>query len=249
MKAIVLAAGYGTRLYPLTRDCPKTLLRVAGRPMVEWVVEGIARAPGLDAVALVTNDRFAGHHERWLARYKAPCPVTVVNDGTTSDADKLGAVRDIQLAKGRLGLDDDLLVVAGDNPMGLDVSAFAAFFREKGAAAVALRDMKVSSLISRYSVVSLDSSSRITDFEEKPPAPRSSLIAICLYAFPRRELGLLDRYLAEGGNPDAPGYYIQWMVRETAAYGWVFDAPWFDVGDIDSYNEANARWGARQAER
>jgi glucose-1-phosphate thymidylyltransferase len=249
MQAILLGAGYGTRLYPLTKDRPKTLLPIAGKPMVEWILARLAAVPGLDGVALVTNDRFAGHHARWLAQASQPLKVTLVNDGTKSDADKLGAVGDIRLARDRLRLDDDLLVVAGDNLFELDVAAFAAFFRERQAPVIALKNMKGSSLISRYSVVTLDASSRVTAFEEKPARPKTHLIAICLYLFPKASLGLLDAYFAQGGNPDAPGYYIQWLCRQTAAYGWVFDAPWFDIGDIDSYNEANARYGGAQAGR
>lgn len=247
MKAVLLAAGYGTRLYPLTQDCPKTLLPVAGRPMIEWILDRLAKVPGLDGVALVTNDRFAPHHERWLAGAKPPCPVTVINDGTRTDADKLGAVGDIRLVRDRLKIDDDLLVVAGDNLFEFEVPAFVDFFRRKNAPAVALRDMKGSPLISKYSVVTLDADARIAHFEEKPPRPRTSLIAICLYAFPKASLPLIDEYFAQGGNPDAPGYYIQWLCKRTPSYGWVFDAPWFDIGDLDSYNQANARFGAARA--
>lgn len=249
MKAILLAAGYGTRLYPLTKDRPKTLLPVAGKPMVEWILSRLAQVKGLDAVTLVTNARFTPHHERWLAGAKPPLPVTLVNDGTQSDADKLGAVGDIRLARDRSGIDDDLLVVAGDNLFEFDVAPFAALMGEKAAPVVALKDMKASPLVSQYGVVSVDAAGRIVGFEEKPARPKSSLIAICLYAFPRATLPLIDEYLKSGGNPDAPGYYIQWLWRRTPTYGWVFDAPWYDIGDIDSYHEANTRFGGQQAGR
>ena len=249
MKAILLGAGYGTRLYPLTKDTPKTLLSIAGRPMVEWILERLSKVEGLDSVALVTNDRFAPHHERWAAGYKGALPVTIVNDGTRTDATKLGAVGDLRFTRDRLKLDDDLLVVAGDNLFEFDPAEFVRFFRAKQAPAVALKDLKGSPLLSRYSVVTLDDSQRITDFEEKPPRPKTSLISICLYAFPRKTLALMDEYIAEGGNPDAPGYYIQWLTKRTATYGWAFDAAWFDIGDLDSYNQANTRFGAAQAGR
>lgn len=247
MKAVVLGAGYGTRLYPLTQNLPKTLLSVGGRPMVEWILDRLAAVPGLDSVALVTNARFAPHHERWLAQARLPLPVTILSDGTRSDADKLGAVGDVRFVRDRLKLDDDMLVVAGDNLFEFDVAPFVALFRERQAPVIALKDMKGSPLIRQYSVVTLGEGGRITAFEEKPARPRTSLISICLYAFPRATLPLLDEYFAQGGNPDAPGYYIQWLVKRTPSYGWVFDAPWLDIGDIDSYNEANARYGARQA--
>ncbi len=247
MKAILLAAGYGTRLKPLTDDCPKTLLDVAGRPMIEWILEGLARVPGLDAVALVTNDRFAPHHERWAAAYRGPLKPGILNDGTRSDATKLGAVGDLKLVKDRLKLDDDVLVVAGDNLFEFDPAQFAAFFRRKDAAAVALKNLEDPALVPKYAVVSLDDADRVTHFEEKPAQPKSSLISTCFYAFPRRELGLIDTYLASGGNPDAPGHYLQWLYRQTALYGWVFRDAWLDIGDLASYREANARFSARKA--
>ena len=244
MKAVLLAAGYGTRLLPLTADCPKTLLDVAGKPMIEWILEGLARVPGLDAVALVTNDRFAPHHERWAVSYRGPLKPSVLNDGTRTDATKLGAVGDLKLVKDRLKLDDDLLVVAGDNLFEFDPAKFAAFFRQKNAAVVALKDMKGSPLLSQYGLVNLGPDQRMTGFEEKPKVPTSDLVSTCFYAFPRRELGLIDTYLASGGNPDAPGHYLRWLYRQTAVYGWVFQDAWLDIGDLASYREANERFRA-----
>lgn len=249
MRALLLAAGYGTRLLPLTEDCPKTLLSVGGRPMVAWILDGLARVPGLDRVALVTNARFAPHHRRWLSGYRPPRPslaLEVVDDGTSTEQTKLGAVADIRLGRDRLmeGTGDDLLVVAGDNLFELDVARFAAFALGKGSPAVALKDMRGSPLLSRYGLVEIDASARVVGFEEKPAKPRSSLASTCLYLFPKASLPLLDRYLSSGGNPDAPGHYLQWLYRETAVYGWVFTEDWLDIGDLASYEEANARYAA-----
>ena len=244
MKAVVLAAGYGTRLRPLTDDCPKTLLPVGGRPMVEWILERIARVPGLDGAWLVSNGRFAPHHRRWLAAARTPIPVTLVDDGTLTEKTRLGAVGDIRLARDRIGASEDLLIVAGDNLFELDAARFAAFFRRKDGSAVALKDLGQSPLASKYGVVTIGSEGRVTGFEEKPASPKSGLISTCLYAFPARELGLIDKYLGAGGNPDAPGHYLQWLCRETAVYGWVFQEDWLDIGDLASYEEANARYGA-----
>lgn len=238
MKALLLGAGYGTRLYPLTKNCPKPLLPVGRKPMVEWILDRILPTPGLDGIALVTNARFAPAFEDWKKRFKAPVPVTIFNDGTTSNEDRLGAVGDINFTLQEGKIDDDLLVVAGDNLFEFDVPKMVAAARAKGPT-VCLKDLgTVTPLLSQYSVVTLDSSSRITDFEEKPARPKTSLISICCYWFPRATLPLISRYLSEGHNKDQPGWYIQWLVRQVPTYGYIVEGVWFDIGDIDSYNRA-----------
>lgn len=240
MKALLLGAGYGTRLYPLTKNVPKPLLPIGKKPMVEWILDRLIPVPGVDGVALVTNARFAQAFEAWAKLYRCPVPVRIYNDGTTSNDDRLGAVGDIQFTIREGKIDDDLLVVAGDNLFEFDVAKVVKFGKEKGGPVVCLKDMKhAGSLISQYSVVTLDQSKRIVDFEEKPKQPKTSLISICLYYFPKSTLSLVDRYLAEGNNKDQPGWYIQWLVKTVSTYGFVIDGLWFDIGDIDSYNKAN----------
>ncbi|MBI4231099.1 MAG: nucleotidyltransferase family protein [Planctomycetes bacterium] len=239
MKVLILGAGYATRLYPLTATRPKPLLTVADRPMLEWILEGLSAVEGIDRGYLVTNERFARQYAAWLRDAKTPWPVELINDGSTSDQDKLGAVGDLQLAIEKKSIRDDLLVMAGDNLLRMDMGAFAREFARRHETLVALKDVTGSPMIRRYSVVTLDADRRIIDFEEKPAYPQSSLIAICLYLLPGAELPLVERYLSEGHNRDAPGYYIQWLHRVTRVYGHVFKDLWFDIGDIDSYNEAN----------
>ncbi len=244
MKALILGAGYATRLYPLTASRPKPLLPVADRPMLDWIVESLAGVPGIDRTYLVTNERYAQQYTSWLHEAKAPWPVELINDGSTTDQDKLGAVGDLQLAIEKKSIRDDLLVIAGDNLLRMDLGAFAREFERRRGTLIALKDMTGSPLIRRYSVVTLDADRRILEFEEKPAYPQSSLIAICLYLFPGAELSLVERYLSEGHNRDAPGYYIQWLHRVTRVYGHVFKDLWFDIGDIDSYDEANRAYAA-----
>jgi len=246
VKALLLGAGYGTRLYPLTRDLPKPLLRIGRKPMVEWILDRLATAPGLDEVALVTNARFAGQFESWARGYSGPVPVRIFNDGTTSNEDRLGAVGDMQFVLREGKIDDDLLVVAGDNLFEFDAKLLVEFARSKGGPAVCLKDMAgAGALISQYSVVTMDANLRITDFEEKPAKPKTSLISICLYYFPRATLPLIGTYLAAGNNKDQPGWYIQWLVRQVPTFGYVIDGAWFDIGDIESYNRANALYEKR----
>lgn len=245
MKALILGAGYGVRLYPLTKNQPKPLIHVGGRPVIEWSLEQILSLRSVDEVIIVVNNRFYENYERWhyeytLTRAGQKNRIRLCNDGTNSADDRLGAIGDIQFAIDKFSIRDDLLVVAGDNLFQFSLADFVRFSKKYGASIV-LKNMKEidKELISQYSVVTLNGDNRITDFEEKPPSPKSSLIAICLYLFPQNDLGLIKKYLVSGFNPDAPGYYIQWLYKQISVYGYTLKGSWFDIGDIDSYNVAN----------
>lgn len=242
MKVLLLGAGYATRLYPLTRDKPKPLLPVGGIPILERILDNVLGIPAVDHVYIVTNRKFADHYRAWVDHLQAErpprVPVEVIDDGTLTAETRLGAVGDMKYVMSAAKIKDDLLVIAGDNLLGFDLREFAAFFTKHGSC-VCLKDIAGSDLISRYSVVTLDAAGKIVEFEEKPPAPKTSLISIGVYLFHRKIHRLLDKYLREGGNPDAPGYYIQWLHRQTDLHGFVTTGDWFDIGDIDSYNEAN----------
>lgn len=237
MKALVLGAGYATRLYPLTKDRPKPLLPVNGKPILERIIESLLAIADLDSIYIVSNHRFADHFRAWQKGYKCRCAIEVFDDGTVSNEDRLGAVGDIQFVLERARIKDDLLVVAGDNLLEANLSDFAAFFRKNGAC-VGLKDLGESELVSQYSVVELDKNGRIVNFEEKPPNPKTTLISTCLYLFPKKQLKLVKEYLDAGHNKDAPGYYIEWLYRQIELWGYVVPGAWFDIGDIDSYNKA-----------
>lgn len=246
MKALILGAGYATRLHPLTKHQPKPLLPVAGRPMVEWILDRLDAVEGIDEVHLVSNATFISHYESWRRAYRGKRPVRLLDDGTTSDASKLGAVGDIRKVIADRRIEDDLLVVAGDNLFDLDVGRFVSFARERNAPAIALKDLKDKDAIRRkFSVVEVDGERRITAFVEKPDEPATTMISICLYHLPRQTLPLVEEYLSGGGNPDAPGHYIQWLVKRTPSYGWTFDSTWYDIGDLDSYRKASAAFEGR----
>ena len=244
MKALCLGAGYGTRLYPLTKDRPKPLLPVGGRPILERILERILPIPEVDEIYVVSNHRFAAAYETWAKRYRCPPDrkIRIFDDGTLTNEDRLGAVGDLQFVLEQSKLDDDFLVVAGDNLLDFDLRDFVAFARPRGNA-IGLKDMKDRSLISRYSVVEVDRDRKVVHFEEKPPYPRTTLISLGVYFFPRGDLGLMRRYLDSGGSPDAPGYYIQWLYKQVPVFGYVTEGTWFDIGDIDSYNRANELYG------
>lgn len=237
MKAVLLGAGYATRLYPLTKERPKPLLPVAGTPMIEHVLACLAPIRDLTHTYIVSNHQFVERYRDWLAGYRGRKKIDLLDDGTSSDEDRLGAVGDIQFAVEHAKIDDDLLVVAGDNLICFDLRDLVARFKKQGAM-VALKDMGTRD-IRRYSVVQLDAEGRIVEFEEKPANPKSSLIAMCLYVLPKAVVPRIREYLDAGHNSDAPGYFIEWLHRKTTCYGYLVQGPWFDIGDIDSYNEAN----------
>lgn len=238
MKALILCAGYATRLYPLTVDKPKHLLPVAGKPMLNHLIEKLEKVKQIDAIYLVTNEKFYGMFEEWQKNSEFKKKIEVFNDKTTSDGAKLGAIGDMKFVIDKAKINDDLFVVAGDNLFRLDVNKFVSFF-EKNGAAVALYNVKNLELMKKYSEVKIDEKSRVVSFQEKPPAPESTLAAICMYLFPKKKLNLIEQYINEGNNPDQPGRYIQYLYKREPVYGFVFTESWYDIGDLEQYKQAD----------
>ncbi len=241
MKVIILAAGYATRLYPLTLTQPKPLLPVAGKPMIEHVLDNLAAMGGLDRIYVVTNAKFAGHFQKWSDDYgaRAHLSFTVVNDGSTDDSNKLGAIGDIHYVIQSHKVDDDLIVVAGDNLFSEKLDGFGRFCREKNAPVLALYDVGDLEQIKKYSSISLDGEGRIKSFEEKPKNPTSTLTGIALYFYPKATLPLINQYIAEGNNPDQPGRLVQWLYPRTPVYTWRVPGIWYDIGSKETLEEAN----------
>ena len=237
MKAVILAAGYATRLAPLTDAMPKHLLPIGGRPMLDWILDKL-RTTDVDAIHLVTNDRFAADFERWAAGKR----VEVHNDGTTSNEDRLGAIGDLQFVRDRAGLDDDLLVVAGDNLFDYSLRDYVAYWRAKrNASCVAVHDVGDLKLVRQYSVVDVDRTDRIVGFIEKPERPTTTLAATAAYLFARDHARMVEEYLAGGHPPDAPGSFVAWLYRRVPVYAYAFGGEWFDIGDHGQLLEADNR--------
>lgn len=245
MKAIILAAGYATRLRPLTDSIAKQLLPVGGRPMLDWVCDKIEEVA--DGIHLVTNSRFAPAFEKWAS---SRATVTVHDDGTATNEDRLGAIGDIEFVLDRVDVDDDLLVIAGDNLFDFRLSSFAAFWemrsRETPASAVAVYDCGDVELATHYGVVEVDGAGRIVGFEEKPSEPASTLVATAAYLYHRDHVPLIQRYLADGNPPDQPGRLVAWLFPREPVYGYRFDGEWYDIGSPEQLLEADNRWRERQ---
>lgn len=241
MKALILGAGYATRLGELTRDRPKPLLPVAGKPMIDYLMEQLDALPRFDQVYVVTNARFADKFAAWAAARQGRLPVRVLNDGTTSDENKLGAVGDIRFAVQQAKIADDLFVGAADNLFDFDLRPYFEFFAEHGST-VGLYDVGRLDLMPQYSEVQLDSQQRITSFVEKPKEPQSTFMATALYSYRAEHLPLLEQYKAAGGNMDSPGFFPAWLHRQVPVFGYVFHGRWFDIGTPAQYREADEAW-------
>jgi glucose-1-phosphate thymidylyltransferase len=242
MKVIILAAGYATRLYPLTLTQPKPLLPVAGKPMVEYVLDNLAPIGDIDRVFVVTNAKFAGHFQKWADNYRATkskFDFTIVNDGSTDDTNKLGAIGDINYVIKQQNVDDDIIIVAGDNLFSDKLGDFGKFIREKNAPVLAVYDVGNLEEIKKYNSISVDAQGKITFFEEKPKEPKSTLTGIALYYYPRSTIALIKQYIAEGNNPDQPGRLVQWLYPRTAVYTWRVPGLWYDIGSKETLEDAN----------
>ena len=240
MNALILAAGYATRLYPLTLDKAKPLLTVGGKAIIEWVVDNLVDVPDLETIYIVTNDKFASDFQAWSERYQYRQPkFKIINDGSKSDDDKLGAIGDINFVVTRENLEQsDLLIVAGDNLFSESLAGFVA--RAKGTdATVGVYDIGDAETIKKYGNIAIDAEGVITHFEEKPEKPRGTLAAIALYYYSPRALSLLTTYLAAGNNPDQPGRFVQWLYTRKPVKTFQIKGKWLDIGSKETLEEAD----------
>ena len=241
MKALLLAAGYATRLRPLTDEIAKPLLPVAERPMVDWILDRIDESGEIDGVDVVTNAVYAPAFERWAEGRG----ITVHDDGTSSNETRLGALGDIRLAVEQGGLGGDgLLVIASDNLFEFSLADYIAFWRSKGGSALAVHQLADPGLASLYGVIELDGDDRVIGMEEKPEHPRTDLVSTATYLFSAEHLGLLERYLADGNPPDPPGRFLMWLAEREPVYGFRFAESWLDIGDPTQLLEADNRYRA-----
>ena len=243
-----MAGGYATRLWPLTKHIPKALLPIAGKPIIDFILEQISLLPEVQDVIITTNRRFENHFTYWLrgARPLFQTPIRLFIEETWEEAQKPGAIGSLScLIESDLLRDDDLLVIAGDNLFEFRLSDFTAFFKERGQPAVAFCDLEDKTLVrNKYGVGVLNQNGRLVGFEEKPENPQGTLAATGCYLFPAFVKPLFQSYL-DKNNPDAPGHFIAWLCDRTNVHGFVFDEPWFDIGSLESYDLANEHYRDR----
>jgi glucose-1-phosphate thymidylyltransferase len=236
MKAVVLAGGYATRLWPITKHRPKMFLPIGETTVIDRIFADLEADDRISEVFVSTNDRFAADFETYLEESQFEKPTLSVED-TTHEDEKFGVVGALAQLVDREGIDDDLLVVAGDNLISFDIADFVDFFEEKGSPTLAAYDVGSKDKATAYGVLDVDGD-RVTDLQEKPDDPSSTLISIACYGFPRETLGMLETYLEDGNNPDEPGWFVQWLQSRQPTYAFSFDGAWYDIGTPESYLDA-----------
>ncbi len=240
MKVLILAAGYGTRLYPLTKDQPKPLLLVSDKPIVDHLIEKVKDAKNLSEIYVVTNDKFFENFKIWASE-KKDCivPITIINDNTKTPEDRLGSIGDVQFILEQCSVSEDLLVIGGDNLFDYSLDEFLSFSSEnKDRVTVGLYDVKKKERASKFGVAQMNGDRIITLFEEKPEIPKTSLIAMCLYYMPHQTLSLIKAYIQDSGKADRAGDYINWLCETKKLLGFQFEGRWYDIGSIEAYTQA-----------
>jgi glucose-1-phosphate thymidylyltransferase len=238
MDAVVLAGGYATRLWPITRNRPKMFLPVGDGTVIDSVFDDLERDDRVNTVYVSTNERFAEDFAAYLAESAFEKPVLSVED-TTGEDEKFGVVGALAQLIDREDVADDLMVVAGDNLISFDLAEFGDFFEEIGAPAIVAYDVGNRERAKSYGLVELDGT-EVVDFQEKPDDPRSTLVSIGAYVFPADTLPLFDEYLADGENPDEPGWFVQWLQSRGSVHAFTFDGAWYDIGTPEAYLDAVA---------
>ena len=240
MNGIILAAGYATRLYPLTKNFPKPLLEVGGKPILDHLIDDIADA--VDTITVVSNHRFYSAFTDWASGRQEK--ISVVDDGTETNETRLGAVKDLQLAV--RGLTGDVLVMAGDNMLDFSLRGFIDFQRRTGTSCVMCHEENSLSALRKTAVITTDETGRITSYEEKPAQPRGSLAVPPFYIYREQDAARIEEALEDGCGYDAPGSFAAWLSRKTEIFAWRMEGHRYDIGDIASYENVKAIFADRQ---
>ncbi|MFB6092877.1 MAG: sugar phosphate nucleotidyltransferase [Haloquadratum sp.] len=236
MKAVVLAGGYATRMWPITKHRPKMFLPIGDGTVIDVIFRDLEADDRIDEVFVSTNERFADSFESFLADAPYEKPTLSVED-TVEEDEKFGVVGALAQLIDREDVADDLVVIAGDNLLSFDVAEFVDYFESKAAPCLAAYDVGSRERAKSYGLVRLDGD-RVVDFQEKPDDPKSTLVSIACYAFPEATLPEFETYLADGNNPDEPGWFIEWLQHRVPVHAFTFDGAWFDIGTPESYLDA-----------
>jgi len=240
MKCLILAAGYATRLYPLTENFPKPLLDVNGKTILDWLVDDIDKLGEIDEYVVISNHKFAHHFDAW-AKTKAQ-KITVVDDGTSSNETRLGAVCDIQFVIDKLSLDDDMLVIAGDNVLDFSLTKFIKYAKERGTSAIMRYYEADAKRLSKSGVVTVDENDLAIDMVEKPENPPSNWCCPPFYFYTKEDARLVKEGIASGCGTDAPGSYIAWLCHKTKVHAMKMPGSRYDIGNLESYEKVKKEY-------
>lgn len=238
MKAIILAAGYATRLYPLTKDFPKPLLEVGEKTILDHIVTKIERVKGIDQIYVITNHRFYDIFLNWVHHAEYTKAIKIIDDQTTTNEDRLGAIADLQHAVEHEKLADELLVMAGDNLFDFEITAMVDFYQQTGTDIITTHEVNDLDRLRRTGVIQIDDHGKVIDFEEKPAFPKANLAVPPFYIYQKPTvIQLIKQYLDEGNNPDAPGHFIPWLIQRKPVHAYKFNGELYDIGTIESYQK------------
>lgn len=240
MKCLILAAGYATRLYPLTENFPKPLLTVGEKTILDWLVDDIDEAGFVDEYIVISNHKYAHHFNEWAKTKKQK--VTVVDDGTSSNETRLGAVKDIAFAIEALALDDDMLVIAGDNVLDFSLTKFISYARQKNASCVMRYFEPEFSKLLKCGVVTVDEDDRISEMTEKSPTPATRWCCPPFYYYTKEDARLVPAGIEQGCGTDAPGSFIAWLCTQTQVYAMEMPGKRYDIGNLESYEKVQKEY-------
>ena len=235
MKCIILAAGYATRLYPITENFPKPLLEVGGKTILDWLIEDINKSGTVNEYVVVSNHKFVEHFNKWAGESKYN--ITVIDDGTTDNDNRLGAVRDIELAYKSLSAPEDCMVIAGDNVLDFSLVKFIEYFKEKNASVVMRYYEEHTARLKKSGVLSIDEVSKITEMEEKPEEPKSNWCCPPFYIYKAEDIARIGEALENGCGADAPGSLVAWLCQRTDMYAFEMPGKRYDIGNVESYTK------------
>ena len=235
MKCLILAAGYATRLYPLTENFPKPLLKVGDKTILDWLVDDLGDA--VDGFVVISNHKFAGHFRRWAEA--SPWPIEVVDDGTSTNETRLGAVCDIQFAIDALGIREDVMVIAGDNVLDFSLRRFTDYARQKGTSCIMRYYEPDPARLSKSGVVEIDAEDRVLRMEEKPAEPKSPWCCPPFYYYTAADAARIAEGIAQGCATDAPGSYIAWLCSRSPVHAMEMPGRRYDIGSLDSYRKVS----------
>ena len=240
MKCLILAAGYATRLYPLTENFPKPLLEVRGKTILDWLIDDIDSLGEVNEYIVISNHKYAHHFERWAKGKKQK--ITVVDDGTSSNETRLGAVKDIQFAIDLLDLDDEMLVIAGDNVLDFSLTKFICYAKEKCASCIMRYYEHDEKKLLKCGVVTVDAEDKVLNMTEKSPAPATHWCCPPFYYYTKEDAKLVQKGIDSGCGTDAPGSYIAWLCKQTSVYAMEMPGKRYDIGDLASYEKVKAEY-------
>lgn len=245
MKAIILAAGYATRLYPLTKNRPKALLTINGKSIIDYICNEIDTIDVIDEIIIISNHKFVDNFTRWASKRTGKKNIKIIDDGTTCEENRLGAIGDIKLVIDNEKINEDILIVAGDNVFTYKLLDFYNYYESIQKDCIIAHDIEDANELHRMGVVVVDKASKVIDFEEKPADPKSNIAVYASYIYRKDTLPLFDIYLREGNKPDAPGNFPAWLYKHKNIYTYIFDGECYDIGTHEALSDVRKRFRSR----